>query len=250
MKEEQGRSNITVRWDVGLNKRRVANFIIPQMSDGDIRIMNGDEIRLLHAGQKWDCVGTVKGFTADEEIALELRSGKASSRAPTDCTSGFSVEIVWKATSFDRMYVAMRQFARDDTSVSGYLYHRILGRDVHPQVVKTANMPDKLSAPNLPPLNDSQKVAVRSVLESPLSLIQGPPGTSKTVTSATIVYHIARQIKGKVLVCAPSNIAVDQLAEKISLTGLKVVRVVAKSREAPRFSCRAACTSLSGSSRG
>jgi len=232
MKEEQGRSNITVRWDVGLNKRRVANFVIPQMSDGDIRIMNGDEIRLLHSGQKWDCVGTVKGFTADEEIALELRSGKASSRAPTDASTGFSVEIVWKATSFDRMYVAMRQFARDDTSVSGYLYHRILGRDVHPQVVKTTNMPDKLSAPSLPSLNESQKVAVRSVLEAPLSLIQGPPGTGKTVTSATIVYHIARQIKGKVLVCAPSNIAVDQLAEKISLTGLKVVRVVAKSREA------------------
>lgn len=232
MKEEQGRSNLNVRWDVGLNKRRVANFVIPQMSDGDIRIMNGDEIRLLHAATKWDCVGTVKGFTADEEIALELRGGKASSRAPIDIGTGYSVEIVWKATSFERMYAAMRQFARDDTSVSGYLYHRILGRDVHPQVLKTTNMPENLSAPNLPALNDSQKVAVRAVLESPLSLIQGPPGTGKTVTSATIVYHLARQIKGKVLVCAPSNIAVDQLAEKISRTGLKVVRVVAKSREA------------------
>lgn len=239
MKEEQSRSNITVRWDMSLNKRRVANFIIPQMSDGDIRIMNGDEIRLGHQGLKWDCVGIVKGFTTDEEVALELRSGKASSRAPIDTTTGFRVEIVWKSTSFDRMNAALRQFAVDDTSVSGYLFHRILGRDVHPQVIKTTNIPDNLSAPHLPRLNDSQKVAVRSVLESPLSLIQGPPGTGKTVTSATIVYHLtrqnnhsARQTKGKILVCAPSNIAVDQLSEKIALTGLKVVRVVAKSREA------------------
>lgn len=232
MKEEQSRTNLKVRWDVGLNKRRVANFVIPQMSDGDIRIMNGDEIRLVHTATKWDCVGTVKGFTADEEIALELRSGKASSRAPVDTYTGFSVEIVWKATSFERMYAALRQFAVDDTSVSGYLFHRILGHEVHPQVVKTTNIPDQLSAPNLPQLNESQKIAVRSVLESPLSLIQGPPGTGKTVTSATIVYHLARQIKGKVLVCAPSNIAVDQLAERIALSGLKVVRVVAKSREA------------------
>lgn len=36
----------------------------------------------------------------------------------------------------------------------------------------------------------------------------------------------------QVLVCAPSNIAVDQLTEKIHRTGLKVVRVCAKSREA------------------
>ena len=34
------------------------------------------------------------------------------------------------------------------------------------------------------------------------------------------------------IVCAPSNVAVDQLAEKISSTGLRVVRLSAKSREA------------------
>ena len=61
---------------------------------------------------------------------------------------------------------------------------------------------------------------------------KGPPGTGKTVTSATIVYHLARQNGEQVLVCAPSNIAVDQLTEKIHRTGLKVVRLCAKSREA------------------
>ena len=35
----------------------------------------------------------------------------------------------------------------------------------------------------------------------------------------------------QVLVAAPSNVAVDQLAECIALTGLKVVRLMAKSRE-------------------
>jgi len=36
---------------------------------------------------------------------------------------------------------------------------------------------------------------------------------------------------GTILVCAPSNTAVDQLTAKIHLTGLKVVRLCAKSRE-------------------
>lgn len=56
-------------------------------------------------------------------------------------------------------------------------------------------------------------------------------GTGKTVTSATIVYQLVKQ-SGPVLVCAPSNTAVDQLTEKIHKTNLKVVRVCAKSREA------------------
>lgn len=90
----------------------------------------------------------------------------------------------------------------------------------------------RVSAPNLPELNHSQVNAVKSVLQKPLSLIQGPPGTGKTVTSASIVYHLSKMNPGQVLVCAPSNVAVDQLSEKIHMTGLKVVRVQAKSREA------------------
>ena len=63
-------------------------------------------------------------------------------------------------------------------------------------------------------------------------MILGPPGTGKTVTSATIVYQLVKQQGGPILVCAPSNTAVDQLTEKIEKTGLKVVRLCAKSREA------------------
>lgn len=93
-------------------------------------------------------------------------------------------------------------------------------------------MPKRFSAPGLPELNHSQMYAVKSVLQKPLSLIQGPPGTGKTVTSASTVYHLAKMNPGQVLVCAPSNVAVDQLTEKIHATGLKVVRLTAKSREA------------------
>jgi regulator of nonsense transcripts 1 len=227
MKEDQSRKSLAVRWDVGgLSKRRVVYFL------SEIKALQGDELRIKHEALKWECMGTVKGLTASEEIALELRGGKSSAKAPVDVHSGFSVDVVWKATSFDRMHAAMRTFAVNETSVSGYLFHKILGHEVAEQVITGNKMPTRLSAPGLPDLNPSQETAVRAVLGSPLSLIQGPPGTGKTVTSATIVYHLAKTSKGQVLVCAPSNIAVDQLAEKIAQTGLKVVRVVAKSREA------------------
>ena len=89
-------------------------------------------------------------------------------------------------------------------------------------VVLKCQLPKRFSAPGLPELNHSQVYAVKTVLQRPLSLIQGPPGTGKTVTSATTVYHLVKQHQGQVLVCAPSNIAVDQLTEKIHKTGLKV----------------------------
>ncbi len=54
-------------------------------------------------------------------MVLEFRKG---AKPPTDTTVGFSVEYVWKSTTFDRMQNALKLFAVDETSVSGYLYHR------------------------------------------------------------------------------------------------------------------------------
>lgn len=239
VKESQSQENVVVRWDIGLNKKRIAYFHFTK-EDNEARLVPGDELRLrlnssayanLGAADEagWSAVGHVSKITANEEVALELRGPQQV--GPWDINHGFSVEFVWKSTSFDRMQAAMRTFAVDDTSVSGYLYHKLLGHDVEPQTIR-ANVPKHFTAPNLPQLNHSQVYAVRKALSNPLCLIQGPPGTGKTVTSATIVYHLTRQNQGQVLVCAPSNIAVDQLAEKLHKTGLKVVRLSAKSREA------------------
>ncbi len=195
---------------MGLNKKRVAYFLFPK-SDNELRLVPGDELRLRHPGDgshaAWNCVGHVVRLTTNEEVALELRSNVG---APIDLTHGFSVDFVWKATSFDRMQGAMKTFAVDDQSLSGYLYHRFLGHEVEEQTFRVT-LPKRFSAPGLPELNHSQVAAVKSVLQKPLSLIQGPPGTGKTVTSASTVYQLVKQNQGQVLVCAPSNVAVDQL---------------------------------------
>ncbi|KAJ9152585.1 hypothetical protein P3X46_026140 [Hevea brasiliensis] len=231
MKESQSKDNVTIRWDIGLNKKRIAYFVFPK-EDNELRLVPGDELRLRYSGDAahpaWQSVGHVIKLTAQEEVALELR---ASQGVPVDVNHGISVDFVWKSTSFDRMQGAMKTFAVDETSVSGYIYHHLLGHEVESQNVRNT-LPRRFGAPGLPELNASQVFAVKSVLQRPISLIQGPPGTGKTVTSAAIVYHMAKQGQGQVLVCAPSNVAVDQLAEKISATGLKVVRLCAKSREA------------------
>ncbi|KAI9355317.1 P-loop containing nucleoside triphosphate hydrolase protein [Zopfochytrium polystomum] len=230
LKEAQTQENVVVRWDQGLNMKRIAYFKLTKISDGEIKLSAGDELLLRYKGElaaPWESRGhVIKSSTASDEVALELKR----SDAPLECTHDFVVDFVWKSTSFDRMQSAMKTFAIDESSVSGYLYHKLLGHEVE-QITLPIKMPKRFSAPNLPDLNHSQVSAVKAVLQKPLSLIQGPPGTGKTVTSATIVYHLATINQGQVLVCAPSNVAVDQLTEKIHQTGLKVVRVMAKSRE-------------------
>lgn len=74
------------------------------------------------------------------------------------------------------MQNALKTFAMDETSVSAYIFHRLLGHEVDPVAIKST-IPKKMSAPNLPDLNHSQVNAIKSVLQKPLSLIQGPPGT-------------------------------------------------------------------------
>ncbi|EPX74570.1 uncharacterized protein SOCG_02053 [Schizosaccharomyces octosporus yFS286] len=238
LKESQTQKDVAVRWDQAINRRYTAWFLLPKLESGEIRLAIGDEMKLTYEGElrpRWSSTGYVIKIpnNVSDEVGLEL---KRSDNVPVECLHNFSVDYVWKSTSFDRMQVALKLFANDGSRLSSYLYHKFLGHDISPSSFKP-KFPSDYSVPNLPKLNASQREAVRSVLSKPLSLIQGPPGTGKTVTSASIVYHLAtiqnrkRKSPLPVLVCAPSNVAVDQLAEKINRTGLRVIRVAAKSRE-------------------
>ncbi|KAJ1812283.1 hypothetical protein LPJ75_003726, partial [Coemansia sp. RSA 2598] len=75
-------------------------------------------------------------------------------------------------------------------------------------------------------LNDSQKEAVRAALGAePVALVHGPPGTGKTHTVVEIVRQFCLMNK-RVLVCAPSNVAVDNLVERLGRTkSLEIVRL-------------------------
>lgn len=177
VKENQKQENLSVRWDKSMGNKRVAHFVFNQRDESELRLVVGDELLLkLDAsaarmyGQPWQDTGHVMSIGEEtSEIALEMRM----LNVPINYTEGYIAEFVWKATSYDRMQAALKTFAVDDTSVSGYLYHRLLGHEVEPQLLKTS-LPSALSVPGLAELNHSQLTAVRAVLQRPLSLIQGP----------------------------------------------------------------------------
>ncbi|WP_233204769.1 AAA domain-containing protein [Limnohabitans sp. 15K] len=79
-------------------------------------------------------------------------------------------------------------------------------------------------------LNDSQLAAVRHVVTAQdVAIIHGPPGTGKTTTLVQAILETIRRER-RVLVCAPSNTAVDLLTEKLAECGVNVIRLGNPSR--------------------
>ncbi|GMG40129.1 unnamed protein product [Ambrosiozyma monospora] len=77
-------------------------------------------------------------------------------------------------------------------------------------------------------LNESQKIALQSALNNKITILKGPPGSGKTST----IYEMILQLIGQlsyypVLVVAASNLAVDNIAEKLMINHKDdIIRIV------------------------
>jgi len=74
-------------------------------------------------------------------------------------------------------------------------------------------------------LNESQQQSVRTAITAGrMAILHGPPGTGKTTSLVALVQTLLQREK-RVLVCGPSNNAVDLLAKQISTLGIRVTRL-------------------------
>jgi superfamily I DNA and/or RNA helicase len=93
--------------------------------------------------------------------------------------------------------------------------------------------PEAPYAPLDAALNASQQEAVRVALAArDLAIIHGPPGTGKTTTVIEVIRQAVRRGE-RVLACAPSNLAVDNLLERLVAAGERVVRLGHPARVLP-----------------
>lgn len=82
------------------------------------------------------------------------------------------------------------------------------------------------SVPEMPGLNTSQQQALLRMMQAnELAIVHGPPGTGKTTTLVQAVNALVRRDGERILVVAPSNAAVDLLSERLSDSGLQVLRI-------------------------
>ncbi|XP_028761557.1 DNA-binding protein SMUBP-2 [Neltuma alba] len=98
----------------------------------------------------------------------------------------------------------------------------------------TVSKKDVSFTPFNPNLDHSQKGAISKALSSKnVFLLHGPPGTGKTTT---VVEIILQEVKrgSKILVCAASNIAVDNIVERLVPRRVKLVRLGHPARLLPQ----------------
>ena len=82
-------------------------------------------------------------------------------------------------------------------------------------------------------LNASQREAVSFALSAEdVAILHGPPGTGKTTTLVELICQIVRRGQ-TVLAVAPSNLAVDNLLERLIRAGVKAIRLGHPARVLP-----------------
>lgn len=132
--------------------------------------------------------------------------------------SYLGVDMLFDDRSYDEMEKAMKKVMKADKDRVTELRKILYG-------VKEPVFDDIQRPFHLPSLNQSQVDAVAEIISAKdVAIVHGPPGTGKTTTLVQAIKEI--QIRdNSVLVCAPSNAAVDLLTEKLSKEGINVVRV-------------------------
>ena len=165
----------------------------------------------------------------------------------------YTIKEEFNSVPYDRMIAGLDMFFIDNnhTKISRNLTNYIFGkidliRNEENEVSKYLNDYKIYKIEGYGELNSSQKNAIISTRKHVLNLIQGPPGTGKTFTASFLIYNIilSRVNKtDKILVCAPTNAAADNLA--LALLNLRsavshnhqrpaqfdILRVVARTRE-------------------
>lgn len=144
----------------------------------------------------------------DEELPDWSRNGK------------LGVDLLFDDNSYNEMEAALKTAAaRKEQAKEGRLI-RVLCGEQNPVFD-----PLQPTVPNTK-LNPSQEQAIQQILAAQdVAIIHGPPGTGKTTTLVAAIKALQSRQKQQILVCAPSNTAVDLLAEKLSDEGFNVLRV-------------------------
>lgn len=127
------------------------------------------------------------------------------------------VQLLFDENSYKEMEYGLKKLLTNTDEHLEDIKHIILGE-------KEAQF-EETNEITIPELNNSQNTALNKILSSKqIAIIHGPPGTGKTTT---LIQAITQTLKkeNQVLVCAPSNAAVDLVAEKLLQENVSVVRI-------------------------
>ncbi|XP_071796119.1 DNA-binding protein SMUBP-2-like [Asterias amurensis] len=132
--------------------------------------------------------------------------------------------------TYRRLKKALQSLDSYTTGPASHVIDVLFGEaDVRPQTRPDQPTSDQTGSSDFQLFNEnldqSQQDAMTFALsQRDVAVIHGPPGTGKTTTVVEIIRQAVKQ-KLKVLACAPSNIAVDNLVERLAASKVRIVRI-------------------------
>ena len=157
-------------------------------------------------------------FVGDGRLTISVPN-KTAAQSITDTATRhlLGVQIGIDNTSYRVMTEALHEAERKEDE-----------RFVHLRDVLIGNRPPafrNLPQISFPWLNRSQQDAIQHAIEAQhVAIVHGPPGTGKTTTLVEAIIETLQR-ETQVLVCAPSNAAVDWISEQLMRRGIHVLRV-------------------------
>ena len=226
-REEKGRAFLRMKGksqDLGLGGKHLVRFRKQNadltLPDSEIEV--GDLVLVSKAGTApWDDdnpTGTVAEKTSYSiTVAFD------------DAPPGFvyrkdlRIDLFVNDITFQRMIEALKKFKRLPT----WRKDKLLG-NTPPGFTKVKEIEFCNED-----LNESQQEAVlRCLAAQDFFLIHGPPGTGKTITCIEVIAQLVKR-GYKVLAAADSNVAVDNIVERLDKLGVEVVRIGHPARVIP-----------------
>ncbi|GAB2628335.1 AAA domain-containing protein [Belliella aquatica] len=127
------------------------------------------------------------------------------------------VDLLFDEASYREMESTMKSVIKAEKGRLGELKQILLGESL-------PTFSQKVYA-DTQELNPAQNQALRLINQcDDVAIIHGPPGTGKTTTLIAAIQNTLRTNR-QVLVCAPSNAAVDLLVEKLADKGVSTLRI-------------------------
>ncbi len=231
---------------VTLGKRdRRAELPWTKLSSGSPVVMSEE-----HAAES----GPWRGVVTDrnrETITVVL----AQSPEPTADRPTFRLDLSSDEISRERQRAALQQVAAAERGRLAALKRKLLGEEAptsnesdlsrnalasgldhrQPDASAYRLMNAGTSTPTDRPLDESQRAAVAHALAAKeVAVIHGPPGTGKTTAVVELIRQ-AVQRGERVLACAPSNLAVDNLLERLLAAGERAIRIGHPARVLPEL---------------
>ncbi len=212
-----------------LGERSLTEFSTTEKKPKDkTDIRRGDVVRIskMKDPEKEIALGTVWSMSKKISITTETNM-KVEKREL------YRIDLAANDITYKRMENAMNEFYEDSPNSPSR------GRRNRNKIFKKENRWKKMLKNIKEPkhLNKSQIKAWKLGLKTmEISFIHGPPGTGKTTVATHIANTAAMERKDNVLICAPSNTAVDNIAFKLlEIKNQKFLRIGHPARMDPEL---------------